>query len=167
VGRGAKGCCGSRGSFYRARGREGRRCSEGNGRWRRCAFKAFNPSVTGGERRGEWGVKVEGKCGAVSGRGGVIGVAGARREGGGGGGGARSGFQRKKTVGLTDRVGPPISVGEATGGLGQKGGRRWAAAGLEKKGGAGPKPLLGLKFKRVKENSILIDFWIKIGLEIE
>jgi hypothetical protein len=32
---------------------------------------------------------------------------------------------------------------------------------------AGPKPLLGLKFKRVKEKSILIDFWIKIGLEIE
>jgi hypothetical protein len=32
---------------------------------------------------------------------------------------------------------------------------------------AGPKPLLGLKSKRVKENSILIDFWIKIGLEIE
>jgi hypothetical protein len=27
--------------------------------------------------------------------------------------------------------------------------------------------LLGLKSKRVKEKSILIDFWIKIGLEIE
>jgi hypothetical protein len=41
------------------------------------------------------------------GRGGVVGAAGAR--GGGGGGGARSGFWRKKTAGLTDRVGPPVS----------------------------------------------------------
>jgi hypothetical protein len=60
-----------------------------------------------------------------------------------------------------------------------KGGRRWAAAGLEKEGGgglrlgwkrreeAGLKLLLGLKSKRVKRKSILIDFWIKIGLEIE
>jgi hypothetical protein len=73
----------------------------------------------GGERRGEWGVKGEGKCGAVSGRGGVVGAAGAH--GGGGGGGARSGFQWKKTPGLTDRVGPPVSEGEATGRLGRKG----------------------------------------------
>jgi hypothetical protein len=29
--------------------------------------------------------------------------------GGGGGGGARSGFRRKKTAGLTDRVGPQVS----------------------------------------------------------
>jgi hypothetical protein len=71
-------CCGARGSFYRAGGQEGRRCGEGNGRRQKCTFKAFNPSVTGGERRGEWGVKGEGKCGAVSGRGGVIGAAGAR-----------------------------------------------------------------------------------------
>jgi hypothetical protein len=92
-------CCGARGSFYRAGGREGRRCGEGNDRWRRCAFKAFNPSVTGGERRGEWGVKREGKCGTISGRGGV------------------------------DRVGPPVSEGEAMGRLGWKGreevGRGW------------------------------------------
>jgi hypothetical protein len=89
------------------------------------------------------------KCGTVSGRGGVSGAAGAR----GGGGGARSSFRRKKTTGLTDRVGPPVSEGEATG-----------QAGLERKGGgglrlgwkgcqeAGPKSLLGLKSKRVKEN---------------
>jgi hypothetical protein len=32
---------------------------------------------------------------------------------------------------------------------------------------AGPKSLLGLKSKEVKENQFLIDFWIKIGLEIE
>jgi hypothetical protein len=46
------------------------------------------------------------------------------RTGGGGSGG------RWKTVGLTDRVGPPISEGEATGRLGREGreemGRRWA-----------------------------------------
>jgi hypothetical protein len=103
VGRGAVGCCGARGSFYRAEEREWRRCGEGNGRRRRCALKAFNPLILGGERRGEWGVRGRG-CGTVSKRGGVIGVAGAH--GGGGGGGARSGFRRKKTVGLTDRVGP-------------------------------------------------------------
>jgi hypothetical protein len=65
---------------------------------------------------------------SISRRGGVIGAAGAR--GGGGGSGARSGFRRKKMAGLTDRVGPPISEGEATGRLGQKGreevGRGWA-----------------------------------------
>jgi hypothetical protein len=48
----------------------------------------------------------------------------------GAGGGAQSGFRRKKIAGLTDRVGPPISEGEATGRLGQKGreekGRGWA-----------------------------------------
>jgi hypothetical protein len=79
-------------------------------------------------REGEWGVRGEGKCGAVSERGGVVGAAEARGEGGGGG--ARSGFRRKKTVGLTDKVGPPVSEGEATGRLGWKGreevGRGWA-----------------------------------------
>jgi hypothetical protein len=81
----------------------------------------------GGERRGEWVVKGEGKCGAISGRGGVVGAAGVR---GGGGGGARSGFQREKMAGLTDRVGPPVSEGEAMGRLGRKGreevGHGWA-----------------------------------------
>jgi hypothetical protein len=57
VGRGVVGCCGARGSFYRAGGREGRRCGEGNGGRRRCTFKAFILSVLGGERRDEWGVK--------------------------------------------------------------------------------------------------------------
>jgi hypothetical protein len=33
----------------------------------------------------------------------------AKARGGGGSGGARSGFRRKKTAGLTDRVGPPVS----------------------------------------------------------
>jgi hypothetical protein len=73
-------------------------------------------------------VKGEGKCGTIFGRGGAVGAVGAC--GGGGGGGARSGFRRKKTAGLTDRVGPPVSEGEATDGLGRKGreevGRSWA-----------------------------------------
>jgi hypothetical protein len=73
-------------------------------------------------------VKGEGKCGAVSRRGGVIGAAGVR--GGGGGSGARLGFRRKKTVGLTYRVSPPVSEGEATGRLGRNGreevGHGWA-----------------------------------------
>jgi hypothetical protein len=77
VGQGVVGCCGARGSFYRAGGWEGRQCGEGNGRRRRCTFNAFNPSVWGGERRGEWGVK-GGGCDAVSRRGGDVGAAGAR-----------------------------------------------------------------------------------------
>jgi hypothetical protein len=99
-------------------------------------------------------VNGEGKCGTISGRGGVVGAAGARGEGGGGG--ARSGFQRKKTAGLTYSVVPPVSELETTGRRGRK-----------TREEAGPKPLLGLKSKRVKEKSVLIDFWIKIGLEIE
>jgi hypothetical protein len=73
-------------------------------------------------------VKGEGKCGTVSGRGGVVRATGAR--GGGGGSCARSGVRRKKTAGLTDRVVPPVSEGEAKGRLGRKGreevGRGWA-----------------------------------------
>jgi hypothetical protein len=65
----------------------------------------------------------------------------ANRTGGGGSG------RRWKTTGFTDRVGSPVSEGEATGRLGRKGreevgrgwagkgGRRWAAAGLKKEGG--------------------------------
>jgi hypothetical protein len=68
------------------------------------------------------------KCSAISGRGGVVGVAAARM--GSGSGGARSGIRRKKTAELTGRVGPPISEGEAMGRLGQKGreevGHVWA-----------------------------------------
>jgi hypothetical protein len=101
-------------------------------------------------KEGEWGVKGEGKCGAVSGRGGVIGVAGAR--GGGGGGGAQSGFRRKKTAGLTDRVGPLSVRGRRRADWARKGGRRWAAVGWKRSEEVGPKPLLRLKFKRVKEN---------------
>jgi hypothetical protein len=88
-----------------------------------------------------------GKCGAVFVRGGVVRAAAARV-----GGGARSGFRRKKKVGLADRAGPPVSEGELVGQAGPEGkGGRWAAAGPERKGGswaaAGPKSLLGLKSK--------------------
>jgi hypothetical protein len=72
------------------------------------------------------GSEGEGKCGAISGRGGVGGAVGAR----GGGGGARSGFRRKKTAGLADRVGSPVSEREVMGRLRQKGreevGHGWA-----------------------------------------
>jgi hypothetical protein len=73
------------------------------------------------------------------------GAAATDRTGGGGSGG------RWKTTGLTDRVGPHVSEGEATGRLGRKGreevGRGWAGKRREE---AGPKLLLGLKSKRVK-----------------
>jgi hypothetical protein len=59
-----------------------------------------------GRRNGESGERNSGADSFCRGRGGVVGAAGAR--GGGGGGGARSDFRRKKTVGLTDRVGPPV-----------------------------------------------------------
>jgi hypothetical protein len=91
------------------------------------------------------------KCSAVSRRGGVVGA--TRACGGGGGGGARSGFRRKKTTGLTDRVGSPVSEGEATGQAGPErkgGGGPWL--GWKGKEEAEPKSLLGLKSKRVKEN---------------
>jgi hypothetical protein len=42
-----------RGPFYRARGWEGRWCSEGNGRRRSAPLMAFKHSVLGGERRGD------------------------------------------------------------------------------------------------------------------
>jgi hypothetical protein len=132
------GCYGARGSFYWVGGWEGRQCGEGNGQRWRCAFKAFNPSVLGGERRGEWGVNREGKCGAISGRGGVIGVAGPRR--GSGGGSARSGFRSVR--------------GRRRAGWARKGGRRWAET------------IARTEIQKSK-NQFLIDFWIKIGLEID
>jgi hypothetical protein len=60
-----------------------------------------------GRRNGESGKRNSGADSFCRGRGGVVGAAGARR--GGGGGGAQSGFRRKKTAGLTDRVGPPVN----------------------------------------------------------
>jgi hypothetical protein len=45
-----------------------------------------------------------------------------------------------------------------------KGGRRWAAARLEKEGGGWDE---SIEIQNSKRKSILIDFWIKIGLEIE
>jgi hypothetical protein len=60
-----------------------------------------------GRRNGESGKRNNGANLFCRGRGGVVGAAGARR--GGGGGGAWSGFEGKKTAGLTDRVGPPVS----------------------------------------------------------
>jgi hypothetical protein len=92
-----------------------------------------------------------GECCAVFGRGGVIGVAGARE--GGGGGGARSGFQRKKTAGLTDRVGPPVSEGRRRAGLAGKGGRRWVAAGLEKKGGGRAETIARAEIQKSKKKN--------------
>jgi hypothetical protein len=68
--------------------------------------------------------------------------------------------------------------GEGGGGLGLGEGdgpreenRHWASGRSHGPGGkrkeVGLKSLLGLKSKEVKENQFLIDFWIKIGLEIE
>jgi hypothetical protein len=102
------------------------------------------------------------------------GAAATDRTGGGGSGG------RWETAGLTDRVGPPVSEGEAMGRLGQKGreevahdwagkgGRRWATAGLEKDGGGRAEIVARAEIQNSKKKkSISIDFWIKIGLEIE
>jgi hypothetical protein len=60
------------------------------------------------------------------------GVAATDQTGGGSSGG------RWKTAGLTDRVGPPVSEGEATGRLGRKGreevGHGWAGKGGRRPG---------------------------------
>jgi hypothetical protein len=112
-----------------------------------------------GRRNGESGERNSDTDLLCRGRGGVVGAARAR--GGGGGGGARSDFRRKKVAGLTDRLGPPVSEGEATGRLGQKG-REEVGHGWAEKGGRRPG-----RIQNSKRKSILIDFWIKIGLEIE
>jgi hypothetical protein len=52
-------------------------------------------------------------------------------------------------------------------GWARKGGRRWATAGLERKGGGRAKTIARAEIQKSKRKSILIDFWIKIGLEIE
>jgi hypothetical protein len=49
----------------------------------------------------------------------------------------------------------------------RKGGRRWAMAGLQKKGGGGAETIARAEIQKSKRESILTDFWIKIGLEIE
>jgi hypothetical protein len=48
-----------------------------------------------------------------------------------------------------------------------KGGRRWAAALLEKKGGGRAETIARAEIQMSKRKSILIVFWIKIRLEIE
>jgi hypothetical protein len=76
------------------------------------------------------------KCGAISGRGGVIWAVTACT--GGGGSGTWSGFRTNKKVRPTDRVGPPVSEGEARG----AGWAGWAGRGRERDG-----PWLGRKGK--------------------
>jgi hypothetical protein len=49
----------------------------------------------------------------------------------------------------------------------RKGGRTWAAAGLKKEGGGRAESIARAEIQNSKRKSILIDFWIKIGLEIE
>jgi hypothetical protein len=49
---------------------------------------------------------------------------------------------------------------------GERAGGRLHGPGRKRKE-AGPKSLLGLKSKELKESQFLIDFWIKIRLEIE
>jgi hypothetical protein len=91
----------------------GRRASVGEGRRPGGSSIQLHPSVGGG-----WTV--------------AHGAAATDRMGGGGSGG------RWKMAGLTDRVGPRVSEGRRRGDWARKGGRRWAAAGLEKEGGGGP-----------------------------
>jgi hypothetical protein len=64
-----------------------------------------------------------------------------------------------RRLGLGEGGGPREEEGEWAGG------RSYGPGGKRKE--AGPKSLVGLISKEVKENQLLIDFWIKIGLEIE
>jgi hypothetical protein len=79
-------------------------------------------SVGEGRRQGGGSIQLHPSAG--EGRTVVRGAVATDRTGGGGSGG------RWKTAGLTDRVGPPISEGEAMGRLGREGreemGRGWA-----------------------------------------
>jgi hypothetical protein len=79
-----------------------------------------------------------------------------------GDGGSRG---RWKMAGLIDRVGPPVSEGEATGRLSQKGreevgrdwagkgGRRWAAAGLKKEGGGRAETIARAEIQKSKKKN--------------
>jgi hypothetical protein len=49
----------------------------------------------------------------------------------------------------------------------RKGARRWAVARLEKKGGGRAESIARAEIQNSKRKPILIDLWIKIGLEIE
>jgi hypothetical protein len=75
------------------------------------------------------------------------GAAATDRTGGGGSGG------RWKTAGLTDRVGPPISEGRRRANEAGKGGRRWAAAGLEKEGGGWAKTVARAEIQKSKKKN--------------
>jgi hypothetical protein len=88
----------------------GRRASAGEGRQRGGGSLQLHPS-------------------AGEGRTAARGVVATDRMGGGGSGG------RWKTVGLIDGVGPPVSEGRRRADWAGNGGRRWAAAGQEKKRG--------------------------------
>jgi hypothetical protein len=81
------------------------------------AFSGFDSAPREGERRGQRGVKVRRRFRERRGRRAVR--ARSRRRLGGVG-------RRKKTAGLADRGGPPVSEGRWRGRLGRKGGRRWA-----------------------------------------
>jgi hypothetical protein len=95
-----------------------------------------------GNGGGEWGVEWGQNATPFSGEDWSL---GRWQRAGGGGSGTQSGFRRKKTVGLADRAGLPVSEGAAAGQAGPEGkGERWAVA--------GPKSLLRLKSKEVKEN---------------
>jgi hypothetical protein len=91
----------------------GRRASAGEGRRPGGGSIQLHPSAGGGWTAAHRAVATD-------------------RTGGGGSGG------RWKTTGITDRVGPPVSEGEAMGRLGQKGreevGRGWAGKGGRRPG---------------------------------
>jgi hypothetical protein len=60
---------------------------------------------------------------------------------------------RWKTVGLTDRVGPPASEGRRRADWAEKGGRRWAAAGLEKEGGGRAETVAQAEIQKSKKKN--------------
>jgi hypothetical protein len=123
----------------------------GNGRRRRCAIKAFKPSFLGGERRGERGVKRGQNAAPFPREEGSSGRQERAREVAAAAPGQASGGRRRP--GSLTGGGPPVTEGEATGQAGPErkggGGPRLGWQGREE---AGPKSLLGLKSKIVKEN---------------
>jgi hypothetical protein len=162
--------------------------------WRRCSRAAFIGRGTTGGGRSRSNRRLLGgasmakpfRVGRKRGVGGeeqrcrfILPREGGGAHGGGGSGGARSDFRRKKTAGLTDRVGPTVSEGKASGRLGRKGreevgrgwagkgGRRWPATGLEKEGGGRAESIARAEIQNSKRKLFLIDFCIKITLEIE
>jgi hypothetical protein len=149
--------------------------------WRRCSRAAFigrgpeagGRGVTGGgsvelqwRSRFGWGGNGEAKRGVRGEEQRRRFILLRERRGRRGGRSARMRWRRRRPVGLPEEEDGRVRRRRRAD-WAEKGGRRWAAVGLEKEGGGRAESIARAEIQNSKRKSILIDFWIKIGLEIE